>query len=67
MGDRDFRFEKIREKLNEPVEPESFGFHENVPEYYSRMKAVEKTLKKEGIEETSFNGYKICFNSWNVL
>ena len=52
MGDRDFRFEKIREKLNEPVEPESFGFHENVPEYYSRMKAVEKTLKKEGIEET---------------
>ena len=39
MGDRDFRFEKIREKLNEPVEPESFGFYENVPEYYSRMKA----------------------------
>lgn len=52
MGDRNFRFEKIREKLNEPAEPESFGFHENVPEYYSRMKAVEKTLKKEGIEET---------------
>ncbi len=30
--------EKSEEKLNEPVEPESFGFHENVPEYYSRMK-----------------------------
>lgn len=52
MGDRDFRFEKIREKLSEPVEPESFGFNGNVPDYYSRMKSVESALKKEGIEET---------------
>lgn len=51
MGDRDFRFEKIRQKLTKPIEPESFGFKDNVPSYYSRMKAVEATLKKEGITQ----------------
>lgn len=50
MGDRDFRFEKIREKLTEPLEPEKFGMCGNVPEYYSRMKGVEKRLEDEGIE-----------------
>lgn len=51
MGDRDFRFEKIREKLTEPIKPEEFAFMGNVPSYYSRMKAVEKTLEKEGIKQ----------------
>lgn len=50
MGDRDFRFEKIREKLNEPIKPEEFGFIGNVPEYYSRMKSVEKAIRDEGID-----------------
>lgn len=50
MGDRDFRFEKIREKLDKPIKPEEFGFIDNVPDYYSRMKSVEKILKDEGIE-----------------
>ena len=52
MGDRDFRFEKIREKLSEPLKPEEFGFMEDLPEYYSRMQAVRRTLKKEGIDKT---------------
>lgn len=52
MGDRDFRFEKIREKLKEPIKPEEFGFNGDVPEYYSRMKAVERQLESEGIETT---------------
>ncbi len=47
MGDRDFRFEKIREKLENPLKPEEFGWYGNIPEYYSRMKSVENKLKNE--------------------
>ncbi|OWT32837.1 hypothetical protein BGI41_05540 [Methanobrevibacter sp. 87.7] len=47
MGDRNFRFEKIREKLNKPLKPEEFGWYGNIPEYYSRMKSVENTLKNK--------------------
>lgn len=50
MGDRDFRFSKIKEKLNTPIAPEEFAFYAdspdniNIPEYYSRMNAVKNTL-----------------------
>ena len=50
MGDRDFRFEKFREKLISPIKPEEFSFKGNTPQYYTRMKAVERQLKKEGID-----------------
>ena len=52
MGDRDFRFEKIREKISEPISPLDFGFMDDLPEYYTRMQAVRRLLKKEGIEKT---------------
>ncbi len=45
---------KIREKLSEPVEPESFGFNGNVPDYYSRMKSVESALKKKALKKHLF-------------
>ena len=46
MGDRDFRFEKIREKLEKPIKPEEYGFMMNeIPEYYSRMQSVKSSLK----------------------
>ena len=51
MGDRDFRFEKIREKVSEPISPLEFGFIEDIPEYFTRMQAVRRQLKSEGIEE----------------
>ena len=51
MGDRDFRFEKIREKVSEPISPLEFGFKENVPEYFTRMRAVRRQVEREGIEE----------------
>ena len=51
MGDRDFRFEKFREKLTEPIKPEEFAFKGNVPDYYTRMKAVERTIENEGIDK----------------
>jgi len=43
MGDRDFRFQKIREKLQTPLRVEDFGFI-NVPDYFTRMKSVERSL-----------------------
>ncbi len=44
MGDRNFRFLKIREKLNQPLLPEEFSFHRDIPDYFTRMKAVSRTL-----------------------
>ncbi len=52
MGDRDFRFEKIREKVSEPISPLEFGFKEDLPDYFTRMQAVKRQIKSEGIEET---------------
>ncbi|MDZ4172149.1 MAG: DUF1786 domain-containing protein [Methanobacteriaceae archaeon] len=46
MGDRNFRFLKIREKLNEPIAPEEFSYRGNVPDYFTRMKAVSRTLSE---------------------
>ena len=52
MGDRDFRFEKIREKISEPTSPLEFGFKgEDLPEYFTRMQAVRRQIKDEGIEK----------------
>ncbi|WP_295615439.1 DUF1786 domain-containing protein [uncultured Methanobrevibacter sp.] len=51
MGDRDFRFEKIKEKLPEPLPPESFAMEmEEVPEYFTRMQSVIKSLAKDNPE-----------------
>ena len=52
MGDRDFRFEKIREKVNKPISPLEFGFRdESLPDYFTRMQAVRRQVANEGIEE----------------
>ena len=51
MGDRDFRFEKIREKVSEPISPLKFGFKDEVPEYFTRMRAVRRQIENEGIED----------------
>lgn len=51
MGDRDFRFEKIREKISKPISPLEFGFGDDLPEYYTRMQAVRRIVESEGIEE----------------
>lgn len=48
MGDRDFRFEKIREKLDSPKVPEVFAMEYNeVPEYFTRMQSVIKSLEDQ--------------------
>jgi uncharacterized protein (DUF1786 family) len=45
MGDRDFRFHKIKEKMNAPLLPEEFAFHAEAPDYFTRMQGVLRTLK----------------------
>jgi uncharacterized protein (DUF1786 family) len=45
IGDRNFRFQKIREKLDVPRSPEYFSYQKNVPEYFTRMLGVQNTLK----------------------
>ena len=47
MGDRDFRFEKIRERLFKPLAIEEMAFNKGVPDYFSRLKAIEKLLDGE--------------------
>lgn len=44
MGDRNFRFEKIKEKLKVPIKIEELAYYGNVPEYFTRMKSVERSL-----------------------
>ncbi len=45
MGDRNFRFMKIREKLDVPRRPEEFAYFNSAPDYFTRMNAVLRTLK----------------------
>ncbi|MEN6592161.1 MAG: DUF1786 domain-containing protein [Methanobacterium sp.] len=45
MGDRNFRFSKIKEKLESPQPPEVFTYFNTAPEYFTRMKGVLRTLK----------------------
>ncbi len=45
MGDRNFRFMKIKEKLDVARRPEEFAYHNKVPEYFTRMNGVLNTLK----------------------
>jgi uncharacterized protein (DUF1786 family) len=45
FGDRDFRFMKIKEKLDEPKRPEEFAYFNEAPEYFTRMNGVLRTLK----------------------
>lgn len=45
VGDRNFRFTKIKEKLDIPRYPEEFAYFGEVPKYFTRMKGVLETLK----------------------
>jgi uncharacterized protein (DUF1786 family) len=45
MGDRNFRFMKIKEKLDVARGPEEFAYYNEVPEYFTRMNGVLNTLK----------------------
>lgn len=46
MGDRNFRFLKIKEKLRKPLFPEEFAYKTKIPYCFTRMNAVKRILKK---------------------
>ena len=45
MGDRNFRFMKIRETLDKPKVPEEFAYFGSAPEYFTRINAVFRSLR----------------------
>jgi uncharacterized protein (DUF1786 family) len=45
VGDRDFRFMKIREKLDVPKGPEEFAYFGEAPSYFTRINAVFRSFK----------------------
>jgi len=45
IGDRNFRFMKIKEILNIPRKPEEFAYFNKAPNYFTRMNGVLRTLK----------------------
>lgn len=45
VGDRNFRFSKIKEKLQAPLPPEEFAYFNTAPDYFTRMNGVLRTLK----------------------
>ncbi len=45
MGDRNFRFMKIKEMLNKPKAPEEFAYFGSAPDYFTRINAVFRSFK----------------------
>lgn len=45
MGDRNFRFLKIKEMLNQPRYPEDFAYFKKAPQYFTRINAVFRSFK----------------------
>jgi uncharacterized protein (DUF1786 family) len=60
MGDRNFRFMKIKEKLNVPRNPEEFAYDRDVPKYFTRMKGVLNTLKGVNVTIMDSKFASIC-------
>ena len=56
MGDRNFRFMKIREKLDVPKKPEEFAYFGKAPDYFTRINAVFRSVKdyKTAIMDSKF-------------
>ncbi|MGC9517271.1 MAG: DUF1786 domain-containing protein [Methanomicrobiales archaeon] len=46
MGDRNFRFMKIKERLDVPRKTEEFSYFKKVPDYFTRMNAILRYLKQ---------------------
>jgi len=46
MGDRTFRFEKIKENLNKPRFPQEFAYYKEAPQYFTRINAIFRSFKE---------------------
>lgn len=60
MGDRNFRFMKIKEKLDVPLKPEQFSYFKTAPDYFTRMKAVSRLFNKYNLMLMDSKFASIC-------
>ncbi len=60
MGDRNFRFMKIKEKLDSPLKPEQFSYFKTAPDYFTRMKAVSRLFDKYNLMLMDSKFASIC-------
>ena len=60
MGDRNFRFMKIREKLDVPKKPEEFAYFGKAPDYFTRINAVFRSFKDYKITVMDSKVASVC-------
>ena len=60
VGDRNFRFMKIREKLDVPKKPEEFAYFGNAPDYFTRINAVFRMFKDYNITVMDSKFASVC-------
>jgi uncharacterized protein (DUF1786 family) len=60
MGDRNFRFNKISEKLETSQPPEEFAFFNTAPNYFTRMNGVLRTLNEYEVAIMDSKFASIC-------
>ena len=60
IGDRNFRFMKIKEKLNMPRKSEEFSYYNSVPDHFTRMNAVLRSFKQYNVMVMDSKFASIC-------
>ncbi|MDI6723838.1 MAG: DUF1786 domain-containing protein [Methanobacterium sp.] len=60
MGDRNFRFMKIKEILDTPKKPEQFAYFGNAPDYFTRINAVFRMFKKYNLSVMDSKFASVC-------
>lgn len=60
MGDRNFRFMKIKEVLDKPRHPEEFTYFGRAPNYFTRMNAVFRMFKDHNLAVMDSKFASVC-------
>lgn len=60
MGDRNFRFLKIRETLDKPKSPEEFAYFGSAPDYFTRINAVFRMFNNQDIAVMDSKFASVC-------
>lgn len=60
MGDRNFRFSKIKETLDKPKSPEEFAYFKNAPDYFTRINAVFRMFKEYNVAVMDSKFASVC-------
>lgn len=60
MGDRNFRFMKIKEMMDKPKLPEEFAYFEGAPDYFTRINAVFRTFNNYNLAVMDSKFASVC-------